>query len=54
MLKESVTKALDDAGLKYTDIEQAAVGYVYGIEFALVLDLRSQVIPLVVKEDFTE
>lgn len=31
MLKESVTKALEDAGLKYSDIQQAAVGYVYGI-----------------------
>jgi sterol carrier protein 2 len=30
MLKESVTKALEDAGLKYSDIQQAAVGYVYG------------------------
>lgn len=31
MLKESVTKALEDAGLKYSDIQQAAVGYVYGM-----------------------
>ena len=30
MAKEAVEKALADAGLTYTDVEQAAVGYVYG------------------------
>lgn len=30
MAKESVTKALADAKVKYTDINQAVVGYVYG------------------------
>lgn len=30
MAKESVTKALDDAKLNYTDIKQAVVSYVYG------------------------
>merc|ERR1712198_477660 len=30
MAKEAVTNALNDAGLKYTDVEQACVGYVYG------------------------
>lgn len=31
MVKESVTKALADANVKYTDLKQAVVGYVYGI-----------------------
>lgn len=31
MAKESVTKALADAKVKYTDINQAVVGYVYGL-----------------------
>lgn len=35
MIKESVTKALGDANVKYTDLKQAVVGYVYG-EFLLV------------------
>lgn len=26
----TATKALNDAGIKYTEIEQAVVGYVYG------------------------
>jgi len=30
MAKEAVTNALGDAGIKYTDVEQACVGYVYG------------------------
>ena len=30
MAKEAATNALNDAGVKYTDIEQACVGYVYG------------------------
>jgi len=30
MVKESVTKALADANVKYTDLKQAVVGYVYG------------------------
>lgn len=30
MAKEAVTKALQDAKLKYTDVQQAVVGYVYG------------------------
>merc|ERR1711962_1427066 len=30
MAKESVTKALEDAKLKYTDVQHAAVGYCYG------------------------
>lgn len=30
MVKESVGKALADANVKYTDIKQAVVGYVYG------------------------
>jgi len=30
MAKEAVENALNDAGLKYTDVEQACVGYVYG------------------------
>uniref|UniRef100_A0A7E4W7G9 Sterol carrier protein 2 n=1 Tax=Panagrellus redivivus TaxID=6233 RepID=A0A7E4W7G9_PANRE len=29
-VKEAVTTALDDCGLKYTDIQQATVGYLYG------------------------
>jgi acetyl-CoA acetyltransferase len=31
MAKEAATKALLDAGIKYSDIEQAVVGYIYGI-----------------------
>merc|ERR1711962_765457 len=30
MAKEAVENALTDAGLKYSDVEQACVGYVYG------------------------
>uniref|UniRef100_A0A1X7UWE8 Thiolase N-terminal domain-containing protein n=1 Tax=Amphimedon queenslandica TaxID=400682 RepID=A0A1X7UWE8_AMPQE len=30
MAKEAGTKALQDAGVAYTDIEQAVVGYAYG------------------------
>jgi len=30
MAKEAVENALNDAGLKYTDVEQACVGYVFG------------------------
>merc|ERR1712013_373769 len=30
MEKEAVDKAMADSGLKYTDVEQACVGYVYG------------------------
>jgi sterol carrier protein 2 len=30
MVKEAVTEALSDAGLKYSDIQQAAVGYLFG------------------------
>lgn len=30
MAKESITRALEDAGVDYTEIEQACVGYVYG------------------------
>ena len=30
MVKESVSKALTDANIKYTDLKQAVVGYVYG------------------------
>ena len=30
MAKESGTKALQDAGIGYSSIEQAVVGYVYG------------------------
>jgi acetyl-CoA acetyltransferase len=30
MAKEAGTKALDDAGIPYSEVEQAAVGYVYG------------------------
>ena len=30
MAKEAVDKTLDDAGVDYSKIEQAAVGYVYG------------------------
>lgn len=30
MAKEAVTKALNDARVKYEDVQQAAVGYVYG------------------------
>ena len=30
MAKESIGKALEDAGVDYTEIEQACVGYVYG------------------------
>jgi len=30
MVKEAGTKALVDAGISYTDVEQAVVGYVYG------------------------
>lgn len=31
MIKESVTKALTDAKIQYKDIDQACVGYVFGI-----------------------
>ena len=30
MAKEAVDKALADSGLTYRDVEQAAVGYVFG------------------------
>lgn len=30
MAKESVTKALEDAKINYTDVKQAVVSYVYG------------------------
>ncbi|VDK82568.1 unnamed protein product [Onchocerca ochengi] len=30
MVKEAVNKALSDAKLQYSDVEQAAVGYIYG------------------------
>ncbi|CAG0881826.1 unnamed protein product [Cyprideis torosa] len=30
MAKEATTKALEDAGIQYTEVEQACVGYVYG------------------------
>ena len=30
MAKESISKALEDAHIKYEDIEQVCVGYVYG------------------------
>jgi len=30
MAKEAGTKALEDAGVKYADVQEAAVGYVYG------------------------
>src|SRR5947208_10562801 len=30
MAKEAGTKALDDAGIPYAEVEQAVVGYVYG------------------------
>ncbi|MDJ0113002.1 lipid-transfer protein, partial [Rhodococcus erythropolis] len=30
MARESGTKALEDAGIDYTEVEQAYVGYVYG------------------------
>ncbi|XP_066932085.1 non-specific lipid-transfer protein-like 2 [Clytia hemisphaerica] len=30
MAKECVTKALEDAGISYTEIQQATVGYCYG------------------------
>ena len=30
MAEESVKAALDDSGVKYSDIQQAFVGYVYG------------------------
>lgn len=30
MVKEAVTNALDDANIKYSDIQHASVGYVYG------------------------
>lgn len=31
MVKESVSKALGDANIKYDSIKQAVVGYVYGM-----------------------
>ena len=31
MVRESVTKALEDAKLKFTDVQQAVVAYVDGI-----------------------
>ena len=31
MAKEAVSKAMQDAGIAYNDVEQAFVGYVYGI-----------------------
>lgn len=33
MVKESVTKALADATIRYNDVNQAVVGYVYGMYF---------------------
>ncbi|KAK0394264.1 hypothetical protein QR680_000661 [Steinernema hermaphroditum] len=30
MVREAVTAALDDCGLKYTDVQQATVGYLFG------------------------
>jgi hypothetical protein len=37
MAKEAVTKALKDAGLLIADIQQACVGYVYGMYFLVSL-----------------
>ena len=30
MIKESVTQALEDAGIQYKDVQQAVCGYCYG------------------------
>ena len=54
----AATKALKDAGIPYSDVEQAVVGYVYGeLIFACSLSLASrliccQVIPRAAKELF--
>lgn len=36
MVKEAVTKALEDSRLKIENIDQACVGYVYGMKFAVI------------------
>lgn len=35
MVKESVTKALADANIKYTEIDQAVCGYVFGLYYPI-------------------
>ena len=37
MAHEAVTKALKDAKVKYADVQQATVGYVYGKELNFFL-----------------
>lgn len=46
MVKESVTKALADATIKYNDLNQAVVGYVYGMYYFLLIifDLTETII----------
>lgn len=39
MAKEAVTKALKDANIDYSQIKQAAVGYVYGKKDLLHLEI---------------
>ena len=38
MANEAVTKALKDANIDYSHIKQAAVGYVYGKDFSIILE----------------
>lgn len=48
MVKESVTNALADANVKYTDIDQAVCGYVFGLYFTnLTADLDSSNVNIV-------
>lgn len=35
MVKESASEALADAKIKYTDVKQAVVGYVYGSQLSM-------------------
>jgi hypothetical protein len=40
MVRESVTKALEDAKLKFTDVQQAVVAYVDGILLFLLRKIQ--------------
>lgn len=42
-------KALADAGLKYTDVEQAVVGYCYGEDSQLMLSFKLWIICMIIK-----
>lgn len=45
----TVMKALADAGLKYTDVEQAVVGYCYGEDSQLMLSFKLWIICMIIK-----